>query len=99
METKGKEDITSSMKPYMDEYATVSSNLIPRMNTLDKEFTSLIEDMESLAKQAHTEELSKLVKCLSQTRANLGQIGELLKDVETRIDEVEKKVGLDDDDL
>ena len=55
--------------------------------------------MESLAKQAHTEELSKLVKCLSQTRANLGQIGELLKDVETRIDEVEKKVGLDDDDL
>lgn len=54
--------------------------------------------MESLAKQAHTEELSKLVKCLSQTRANLGQIGELLKDVETRIDEVEKKVGLDDDD-
>ena len=55
--------------------------------------------MESLAKQAHTEELSKLVKCLSQTRANLGQIGELLKDVETRIDDVEKKVGLDDDDL
>ena len=55
--------------------------------------------MESLAKQAHTEELSKLVKCLSQTRANLCQIGELLKDVETRIDEVEKKVGLDDDDL
>ena len=55
--------------------------------------------MESLAKQAHTEELSKLVKCLSETRANLGQIGELLKDVETRIDGVEKKVGLDDDDL
>lgn len=45
METKGKEDITSSMKPYMDEYATVSSNLIPRMNTLDKEFTSLIEGL------------------------------------------------------
>lgn len=55
--------------------------------------------MESLAKQAHTEELSKLVKCLSETRVNLGQIGELLKDVETRIDAVEKKVGLDDDDL
>ena len=45
METKGKEDITSSMKPYMDEYATVSSNLIPRMNNLDKEFTSLIEGL------------------------------------------------------
>ena len=43
METKRKEDIASSMKPYMDEYATVSSNLIPRMNTLDKEFSSLIE--------------------------------------------------------
>ena len=46
METKGKEDITSSMKPYLDEYATVSSNLIPRMNTLDKEFTSLIEGVD-----------------------------------------------------
>lgn len=55
--------------------------------------------MEALAKQAHTEELSKLVKCLSETRMNLGQIGELLKDVEIRIDTVEKKVGLDDDDL
>lgn len=46
METKGQEDITSSMKPYMDEYTTVAENLIPRMNTLDKEFTSLIEGME-----------------------------------------------------
>lgn len=55
--------------------------------------------METLTKKAHTEELSKLTSCISQTRSNLEQISVLLKEIEARVDAVEKKVGLDDDDL
>ena len=52
-----------------------------------------------MAKKAHTDELSKLVQNITNTRSNLSQIGNILKVVEERIDSIEKKIGLDDDDL
>lgn len=54
--------------------------------------------METLTKKAHTEELSKLTSCISQTRSNMEQIRNLLEEIEKRVDAVEKKVGLDDGD-
>lgn len=97
------------MKPYMDEYQSVTGTVVPHMNKLENEFATLISgrniqiishvDMENLAKKSHTEELAKLVQNLLETRENLGQIGAILKEVEERVEVMEKKVGLDDDEL
>ena len=97
------------MKPYMDEYQSISENVVPRLTMLEQEFATMILgrvnwiywwlDLETMAKKTHTDELSKLVQNLTNTRSNLSQIGTILKAVEERIDVIEKKIGLDDDDL
>lgn len=43
MSTQGSEFINASMKPYLDEYHSVTDNMVPRFDALDKEFASLIE--------------------------------------------------------
>ena len=109
MDSIGAEFVNTSMKPYMDEYQSVTGNVAPHMNMLENEFATLISgrdiqirshvDIEKLAKKSHTEELAKLVQNLSKTRENLEQMGAILKEVEERVDVMEKKVGLDDDEV
>lgn len=43
MSAQGSEFINVSMKPYLDEYHSVTDNVVPRFDALDKEFASLIE--------------------------------------------------------
>ena len=43
MSAQGSEFINASMKPYLDEYHSVTDNMVPRFDSLDKEFASLVE--------------------------------------------------------
>lgn len=55
--------------------------------------------MNKLSKKAHIDELTKAVRCLTETQQNLENTGALLQTIEKRVESIEKRLGFDDYDL
>ena len=109
MENTGVDCIKTSMKPYVDEYQSVVQGMELRQGSLKDEFSSIIEghfqragwcvDIDKLSSKSHIDELTKLTNLLKGTRTNLEAVGTILRKIETRIETIEKVVGIDDYDL
>ena len=56
-------------------------------------------DIEKLSKKSHVEELSKITHLLSSTQQNLELAGSLLEEIESRVTNIEKKLGMDNEDI
>ena len=56
-------------------------------------------DIEKLSKKSHIEELSKITHLLSSTQQNLELAGSLLEEIEARVTNIEKKLGMESDDI
>ena len=56
-------------------------------------------DIEKLSKKSHIEELSKITQSLSNTQQNLELAGSLLEEIEARVTNIEKKLGMESDDI
>lgn len=56
-------------------------------------------DIEKLSKKSHVEELSKITHLLSSTQQNLELAGSLLGEIESRVTNIEKKLGMDNEDI
>ncbi|KAK8823317.1 hypothetical protein WA577_002238 [Blastocystis sp. JDR] len=99
MSEQGGECIESSMKPYMDDYQSTVDGVLQRQKALLAEFSSLTDDINKLSKKAHIDELTRIVRCLTETQQNLESAGSLLQSIEKRVESIEKTLGVDDYDL